>query len=207
MNAARFLSAIILTLLVGAGIRWARNSDSYAQQAQVQLQEAVAKRDSAIYRERKVRDSVQQALSEQDAAWGMYVRDLQAKQQSQIQDMARASARRARMDVEARTGSVFAPDPPDTASSSTPCLVTLTCSEAAAWQASDSLKRMQADSSRAMQRAAAAACSTRVAAAMVQEDSIHASRVFQPQPVSSGRLLLIGGAVSAALVLVWAFLP
>ena len=121
-----------------------------AREAQAELDRSKVLRDSAVARELRVRDSAQQATAERDAAWGIYVRDLRSKHQSELQDAVRASARRAQSEVSSRLGVVFQLEAPDTGSGRPPCEVTLTCSEAAAWQASDSLLRFQHDSLRAV---------------------------------------------------------
>ncbi|MEK7394364.1 MAG: hypothetical protein AAB214_17545, partial [Fibrobacterota bacterium] len=76
----RFLPSAIATVLVALisvfMLRYEQGRSLDARVAFVQLQHAKAARDSASVREARVRDSVQQALSERDAAWGIYVHDL-----------------------------------------------------------------------------------------------------------------------------------
>lgn len=167
------------------------------------LRQARLARDSAAAREARVRDSAQQAVAESDAAWGLHVRDLVALHQQELQAATRAAARRARAEVRARAGSedLFA-EAPDTGSGRPPCEVTLTCSEAAAWQASDSLLRFRGDSARAQARVDAAACSSRVAEAVVHQDSTHAKTVFQQRRSLGAPFYALAGAAATLLAFV-----
>jgi len=95
------------------------------------------------------------------------------------------------------------PEGPDTGSGRPPCEVTLTCSEAAAWQASDSLQRFRLDSIHAQDRVAAAACSARVANVVVRQDSIHETQVFQqPRRLGVPFYVAAGAAVAELLLFV-----
>lgn len=176
-----------------------------SQSAAAELHQARVDRDSATAREVRVRDSAQQIVAERDAAWGLHVRDLVAMHQEALQATVRATAHRARADVRARAGSedLFT-EAPDTGSGRPPCEVTLTCSEAAAWQASDSLLRFRIDSAQAQDLVDAAACSSRVADAVVRQDSTHALSGFQQQP-RRGKLFyaLAGAAATLLAIILW----
>lgn len=136
---------------------------------------AVASRDSAIRYAAAVRDSAATADRWRSAAWDKFVADLQSQHQVDLQKTTRSAAARARSAVETRTGKPFAMAP-DTGSGKPPCLVTLTCSEAAAWHASDSLTRADAESTRSWAPVTAAACSAKVAEARVTCESSCADR-------------------------------
>lgn len=136
---------------------------------------AVISRDSAVRKVASLRDSAQTADRWRVAAWDRFVADLKQQHQVELQTTTRLAAARARSAVEARTGKPFAMAP-DTGSGKLPCLVTLTCSEAAAWQASDSLMRADAESTRSWAPVTAAACSAKVAEARVTCESSCADR-------------------------------
>lgn len=198
------LAILVVCIVAVAGIALTRSCSrpDASQALAAQLRQARVDRDSAKSREVRVRDSAQQAIAEQDAAWNLHVRDLVAMHQQDLQEAARAAARRARRDVETRTGAAFMPEGPDTGSGKPPCEVTLTCSEAAAWQASDSLQRFRIDSSHAQERVAAAACSARVADVAVRQDSIHATQVQQPRRLGTPFYVAAGAAVAELLLFV-----
>lgn len=199
-----FLAMSVVCIVAICGFALARSCSrpDASQALAAELRQAQVDRDSARSREACVRDSAQEAISEQDAAWSLHVRDLVAMHQQDLQEAARAAARRAQHDVEARTDVAFMPEGPDTGSGRPPCEVTLTCSEAAAWAASDSLQRFRIDSIHAQGRVAAAACSSRVADAVVRQDSSCALRLHQqPHGFGTTPFYVAVGTAAAFLLL------
>lgn len=206
---SQLVEALVFLLLCGVcvcgilalGISCSRPDAS--QSAVAELHQARVDRDSAKAHEARVRDSAQQIVAERDAAWGLHVRDLIALHQEELQEATRKAARRARAEVRVHAGSedLFA-EAPDTGSGRPPCEVTLTCSEAAAWQASDSLLRFRIDSAQAQDLVDAAACSSRVADAVVRQDSTHALSVFQQQPRRGRLFYALAGAAGALLAII-----
>lgn len=176
-----FLAALAITLL--AFVSWQRESITHDLQVRVAL--AQEERDSATSREARLRDSAMQRDQERDAAWSMHVRDLQAMNQGQLQSMARAAAKRARTAVAAKGGVTLLAEASDTGSGRPPCLVSLTCSEAIAQMASDSLLRTRLDSSVTWSTVQAAACTTKVGEARVSSDSACLSTVSSLTPRAS----------------------
>jgi|GEM_PF-2730099 len=196
---------MVVCLVAIAGFALARSCSrpDASQALAAQLRQARVDRDSAKSREVRVRDSAQQAISEQDAAWNLHVRDLVAMHQQDLQEAARAAARRARRDVEARMGVAFMPEGPDTGSGRPPCEVTLTCSEAAAWQASDSLQRFRIDSIHTQERVAAAACTTRISEVRATCESScveHLRATSTSSGIVSRMLMLLGIAAVGGLL-------
>lgn len=199
-----FESLALLLIVAGitaAGFVVAFTRSSATQALDEQLHQARIMRDSAQSREARVRDSAQQVIAQQDAAWSLHVRDLVGLHQQELQEVTRATARRARRQVEARVGAPL----PEVVDSASPCHVSLTCIEAAAWQASDSLLRFQVDSARAQAGVAAAECSTRVASTMVARDSAH---VLQQHPrFGTPFYVALGLAVAELLIIVTRTVP
>ena len=90
------LALLVVCIVAVAGFALSRScSRPDASQALAsELRQARVARDSAQAREERVRDSAQQAISEQDAAWSLHVRDLVAMHQQDLQEAARKTERR-----------------------------------------------------------------------------------------------------------------
>lgn len=166
------VAAILLVLIIGIlGLSLPRSCSQQDQAAaqQRRLDQVTRERDSAVVRATRIMDSALRADETRDSAWLSYVRAFRDSGEQAMQRSSRAAAARARRDVARRGGDLL--EAPDTGSGRPPCLVTLTCSEAAAWQASDSLMRAAAESTTTWVPVAAAACSARVAQARVACES------------------------------------
>lgn len=172
--------------------------DDAAHSMAVKLKQSQESLQVAKVRESYLRDSVEQLDQERDSQWTIYVRDLRSKSQAEIQVAAHAAARRARLEVEARIGSIA----PDTAIDRSPCTLTFLCTEVIAWQASDSLHRVTIDSSASAANVQAAACSTKVAEVRVDRDSTSVAIVSSIVPQEpwwrTARTLLVVALLSGA---------
>lgn len=194
------LMTVIAIAVAGMALSWScsRGSDQVAAQ---RVAQAVAERDSARSREVRLRDSARRADAIRTAAWDQYVVELQGQHQAELQAAVQHTTARARRTVEARTGKPWQMAP-DTGSGTPPCLVTLTCAEAAVWQASDSLQRASADSTRSWAPVAAAVCSTKVAEtrAACESSCADRSRKASTGIGLGGHLLIIVGVSIAAFL-------
>lgn len=171
------LASIAVVLIIGvAGLavpRGCSRQDLIAEQKR-KLDQAIQERDSARARSIRVLDSAVEADAERDQAWMSYVRAFRDSNEQAMQRSSQGAAARARREVVRHGGTL--PEAPDTGSGRPPCIVTLTCSEAAAWQASDSLMRAAAESTASWIPVTAAACSTKVSVARVTCESACADR-------------------------------
>lgn len=201
------LIAVIGIAIGGMALSWTctRRGDQVAAQ---RVAQAVAERDSARAREVRLRDSAHLADALRDAAWNQYVSELQNQHQAELQESVQRAAARARRAVEARIGKPWQMAP-DTGSGTPPCLVTLTCSEAAVLQASDSLLRVSADSTALQTKLSAAACTSAVAQAVATQEDDCASRLLQQgerrsdRSLSATAALVASASAATALVVIW----
>lgn len=167
------IASIVLSLIGLYGLLdQAAKSQSARDILAKSLAQSRAALDSASIREQLVRDSAEVREQERDAAWSNHVRELQAQSQAEIQAAAHASADRARREVEAKLGFNLKLLNESPAVDSSSCRVTMLCTEVVAWEASDSLHRVQMDSASSWSKVQAQACSTKVASVHVERDSV-----------------------------------
>lgn len=123
--------------------------------------------DSAVSRERLLRDSIELEDQLRERQFTYYVRDLEAMHQEELRAAVRKAASRSRREAVLKL-----PDSSFTGKDSAECSLAVPCAEAVALLAGDSLLRTRLDSAASQDVVEAAACSSRVAEVVVQRDSI-----------------------------------
>lgn len=185
---------VMVFLIASFGLALASFLKDRNTAAQVQvLANLRQERDQAMHRAEHVADSIATESAKRDSAWLDYVASLRDSSNQSIQRIVRSQAARSVVDVLRHGGNVA--QAPDTGSGRPRCEVSLTCTEAIALVASDSLLRGLLDSAAGSSRIAAATCTAAVAQARVDRDSILVASVPRPSPRG-----WTTGLVAAALV-------